>query len=77
MFEISDDPQGFKRLRISGRIEAEEMRAGLEAFLDALVDGQRTPFLYTITDFEFPLQQTSLSQIKQNLDVLKNLIQRL
>lgn len=33
--------------------------------------------VWRITDFEFPLQQTSLSQIKQNLDVLKNLIQRL
>ncbi|MCG6883408.1 MAG: STAS/SEC14 domain-containing protein [Silicimonas sp.] len=54
MFKISNDPQGFKRLSISGRIEAEEMRAGLDAFLDSLEDGKRTPFLYTITDFEFP-----------------------
>ena len=54
MFKIEDDPQGFKRLTISGAIDADEMQAGLDAFLGALEEGKHTHFLYTITDFQFP-----------------------
>ena len=54
MFDITKDPAGFTRLTISGRIDADEMRAGLDAFLEAIDDGEQTPFLYTIKDFEFP-----------------------
>ncbi len=54
MFKIEDDPQGFKRLTISGRIDSEDMQAGLDAFLGALEDGKHTHFLYSITDFELP-----------------------
>ncbi|MCA9519692.1 MAG: hypothetical protein KC609_01910 [Myxococcales bacterium] len=56
--------------------------AGTKAVVTTL-SGQNFNFVkekdgvWRTTDFEFPLQQTSLSQIKQNLDVLKNLIQRL
>ena len=70
MFEISDDPKGFKRLTVSGRIDAEQMRAGLDAFLGALEDGRQTPFLYTITDFEFP----SLDAIAVEFGYLPQLI---
>jgi len=57
MFDISDDPKGFKRLTIAGQIDEAEMRHGLEAFLAALPDTGRADFLYTITDFEFPALQ--------------------
>lgn len=54
MFDIQKDPKGFVHLTISGAINADEMKAGLEAFLSSLQDGKRTDFLYTITDFELP-----------------------
>ena len=54
MFDITPDTKGFVHLTISGRIEPQEMQAGLEAFLACLEDGKKTHFLYTITDFEFP-----------------------
>ncbi len=54
MFDIKPDPKGYVHLTISGRIEPEEMQAGLEAFLGVLEDGKKTDFLYTITEFEFP-----------------------
>ena len=57
MFDITDDPRGFKRLMIAGKIDEAEMRAGLDAFLAALPDTGRADFLYTITDFEMPALQ--------------------
>jgi hypothetical protein len=57
MFEITDDPRGFKRLTIAGQIDEDQMRSGLEAFLAALPQTGRADFLYTITDFEFPALQ--------------------
>lgn len=54
MFDITEDPKGFMHLTISGPISSEEMRDGLEAFLGCLKDGEKTDFLYTISDFEMP-----------------------
>ena len=54
MFEITEDPRGFRRLKVSGRIGEDEMRAGLDAFLASLPEAGKADFLYTITDFEFP-----------------------
>lgn len=54
MFSLKDDPNGFVRLTISGRIDADEMRAGLDAFLDRVGTTGKTDFLYVITDFRFP-----------------------
>lgn len=54
MFELKEDPQGFVRMTISGKVEAGEMQAGLEAYLACLKDDRKTDFLYTITDFHLP-----------------------
>jgi hypothetical protein len=57
MFDITKDPKGFMRLTISGPIDSDEMRQGLESFLSCLEDGRKTDFLYTISDFEMPSLQ--------------------
>lgn len=54
MFDIKRDPKGFVNLTISGPIDSDQMRAGLEAFLACLTDGNKTDFLYTISNFEVP-----------------------
>lgn len=54
MFDITRDPKGFVHLTISGPIDSDQMKAGLEAFLAVLEDGRKTDFLYTIRDFEMP-----------------------
>ncbi|MEL7150129.1 MAG: STAS/SEC14 domain-containing protein [Pseudomonadota bacterium] len=57
MFDITKDPKGYVHLTISGPIDSDEMRKGLEAFLACLEDGKKTDFLYTISDFEMPSLQ--------------------
>lgn len=54
MFDIKRDPKGFVNLTISGPIDSDQMRAGLEAFLACLEEGKKTDFLYTISAFELP-----------------------
>ena len=57
MFNITKDPKGYVHLTISGPIDSDEMRNGLEAFLACLEDDKKTDFLYTISDFEMPSLQ--------------------
>lgn len=54
MFRIEHDPRGFRRMTISGKIDAEDMKKGLDAFLATLSDEKKTDFLYEIDDFELP-----------------------
>lgn len=54
MFDVKKDPKGFVNLTISGPIDSDQMRAGLEAFLACLEDKKKTDFLYTISNFEMP-----------------------
>ena len=57
MFDLTKDDKGFYRLTISGQIDEDAMRAGLDAFL-ASVDGPgKSDYLYEISDFEFPSLQ--------------------
>ena len=57
MFELTQDPKGFVHLKIGGKIDEAEMKSGLEAFLAVVEAADKTDFLYTITDFEFPALQ--------------------
>ncbi len=54
MFELRNDPKGFIHLTIGGKVDDDEMREGLEAFLASLKADGKTDFLYTINGFEFP-----------------------
>jgi hypothetical protein len=57
MFDLKRDEGGFVRLTIGGKIDETEMKDGLEAFLKIVEAADKTDFLYTITDFEFPALQ--------------------
>ena len=57
MFDLKKDPKGFTRLTIGGKIDENEMRTGLDAFLAAVEAADKTDFLYLIEDFEFPSLQ--------------------
>lgn len=57
MFELTQDPAGYWRLEIAGRIDEAQMKSGLESFLATLQAQDKTDFLYTIRDFELPTLQ--------------------
>ena len=57
MFNMDCDKGGFVRLTIGGKIDEAEMKAGLEEFLAIVEAADKTDFLYTIEDFEFPALQ--------------------
>jgi len=57
MFDLSHDDKGFVRLNIGGKVDETEMKTGLEAFLAIVESADKTDFLYTIGDFEFPALQ--------------------
>ncbi len=57
MFDLSKDLRGFWALTVSGRMDEAEMKACIEAYLAALDSDPKAPFLYTLTDFEFPSLQ--------------------
>ena len=54
MLSVTLDPRGFGRVAINGRITAEQMRDGLDAFLAMLPDDGKMSFLYDIQNFAFP-----------------------
>ena len=57
MFDLTKDDAGFYRLTISGHIDEDQMRAGLDAFLDSTEGPGKSDYLYKISDFEFPSLQ--------------------
>ncbi|NNL18065.1 MAG: STAS/SEC14 domain-containing protein [Boseongicola sp.] len=57
MFNLDCDADGFVRLTIGGKIDEAQMKEGLESFLRIVEAADKTDFLYTIKDFEFPALQ--------------------
>ena len=57
MLTVAEDPKGFVRLKIQGKITAAEMESGIEAFLAQVESRPKTNFLYEITDFAFPTER--------------------
>ncbi|QMU57489.1 MAG: STAS/SEC14 domain-containing protein [Boseongicola sp.] len=57
MFDLTKDAKGFYRLAISGKIDEDDMKKGLDAFLAVTDAAPKTDFLYTISEFELPTFQ--------------------
>ncbi|MBT8414401.1 MAG: STAS/SEC14 domain-containing protein [Boseongicola sp.] len=57
MFTLDCDAGGFVRLTIGGKIDEAQMKDGLEEFLKIVEAADKTDFLYTIENFEFPALQ--------------------
>ena len=63
MFKITHDAGGFVRLNISGKVDETEMKDGLETSLTIVEAADKSDFLYTIGNFEFPALQATAVEL--------------
>ena len=54
MIKITKDDARFFRLDISGKLDGDDMRSGLDAYLEAVESVEKADFLYVIHDLAVP-----------------------
>lgn len=64
MLSVTKDPKGFGLVTVNGRIDANDMRKGLDDFMALLPEDGQVPFLYDIREFAFPDMEAIVEKLR-------------